>query len=79
MAKKEVTICDKCGSMEHTEIYRLGRQMGAPRTLDLCKEHAAPLEDLLADRSKERSTRRQRRVVQGVTDRHLTPVEQEAQ
>lgn len=56
--KKTIDVCDVCGGEKPLKTFRLGRQTGPTRTLELCEEDAAPLTKLL-DRPQQR-VRRQR-------------------
>lgn len=46
----KVRVCDICRSKDSVRTYRIGKegQVGRLPALDLCEEHSAPLEELLA-------------------------------
>lgn len=47
MARITISVCDVCESQSEVQHYEI--KVGAKRrVLDLCREHGAPLEDLLA-------------------------------
>lgn len=57
MARKQIVVCDVCERVERpTARYRIWRE-GARATLELCAEHARPLETLLAKVQTDRGQR----------------------
>lgn len=49
MAEIRLTVCDVCEATDRTtERYRVGRERGL-RSVDLCEEHAEPIENLLRE------------------------------
>lgn len=67
MAKVTITVCDVCHDPERTTAtYRMG-QVGALRSVDLCNEHAKPIEDILAAKPAKSRAPRRRTFDQAVT------------
>lgn len=62
MAKKVETtlVCDVCASDADVDTYRVSRVKPQPRTLtaDLCVDHKAPLEEVLAAKPVPRRKQR---------------------
>jgi hypothetical protein len=46
MAKMTVLVCDKCGKQDGVSTYEIKHDGGSAK-VDLCKEDAAPLAELL--------------------------------
>jgi hypothetical protein len=47
VGKMMVTTCDVCGTVDGVQAYCVGKGRRAPCGVDLCEEHARPLEELL--------------------------------
>lgn len=57
-----VRVCDICGESAHNS-YRISRYKGDSRQLDICEEHAAPLEQMIAGPKKPRGGQPKKRTV----------------
>ncbi len=47
VAKIEVRACDACGTQDDVRTYRVTAPGGKAQELDLCREHAEPVDALL--------------------------------